>query len=207
MQTCVLHADSKVVLGQMEKECIARELTLERYLALVQGMDSYFKGFMVEYIKRNKNTEADDLVKVAARNTPMPVDVFFQVLEDASVKTVLSEPKVVNIIKGEDWRALIMTCIRHYHEPDNKNEQIRMQQRAKDYQMVSNELYKTSVPGPLLRCPSKAEGQEILWEVHVGISGGHIGAHALAAKVLRHEFYWPAMIDDGAKLVSTCEAY
>jgi hypothetical protein len=128
MQTCVLHADSKVVLGQIEKECIARELTLERYLALVQGMDSYFKGFMVEYIKCNKNTEADDLVKAATRNTPMPVDVFFQVLEDASVKTVLPEPRVINIIEGEDWRPPIMAYLRHYYEPDSKNEQIRMQQ-------------------------------------------------------------------------------
>jgi ribonuclease HI len=35
MQTCVLHTDSKVVSGQIEKECIARETTLERYLGLV----------------------------------------------------------------------------------------------------------------------------------------------------------------------------
>jgi hypothetical protein len=51
-------------------------------------MKSYFKGFMVEYIEWNKNKEADDLAKVLARNTPMLADVFFQVLEDASVKTV-----------------------------------------------------------------------------------------------------------------------
>jgi hypothetical protein len=40
----------------------------------------------------------------------------------------------------------------------------------------------------------------------VGICGGHIGARALAAKVLGQGFYWPAVIDDAAKLVSTCEA-
>jgi hypothetical protein len=32
----------------------------------------------------------------------MLADVFFQVLEDASVKIVPSEPRVVNIIEGED---------------------------------------------------------------------------------------------------------
>jgi ribonuclease HI len=77
VQTCVLHTDSKVVSGQIEKECIARESTLERYLALVQRMGSYFKGFTVEYIKHNKNAKADDLAKVAAHNTPMLADVFF----------------------------------------------------------------------------------------------------------------------------------
>jgi hypothetical protein len=37
-----------------------------------------------------------------------------------------------------------------------------MQQRAKTYQIVGNELYKTSISGPLLRCLSKAEGLETL---------------------------------------------
>jgi ribonuclease HI len=36
VQRCTLRTDSKVVTGQMEKECINRELTLERYLTLVK---------------------------------------------------------------------------------------------------------------------------------------------------------------------------
>jgi hypothetical protein len=40
-------------------------------------MKSYFKGFTVEYIEHNKNTEVDDLAKAATRSTPMPTDVFF----------------------------------------------------------------------------------------------------------------------------------
>jgi ribonuclease HI len=103
VQTCVLRTNSKVVTGQIEKVCIARGPTLERYLALVRRMESYFKGFTVEYIKRNKNTKADDLAKAATCNTLMHADVFFfQVLEDASVETVLSEPRFINIIEGED---------------------------------------------------------------------------------------------------------
>jgi hypothetical protein len=71
-------------------------------------------------------------------------------LEDVSVKTVLLKPRVLNIIEGEDWRAPIMAYLRHYYEPDNKNVQTRMQQRAKCYQIVGNELYNISVLGPLL---------------------------------------------------------
>jgi ribonuclease HI len=51
IQTCMLYTDSKVVLGQIEKECIDREPTLEKYLALVRRMENYFKRFTVEYIK------------------------------------------------------------------------------------------------------------------------------------------------------------
>jgi hypothetical protein len=102
----MLRTDSKVVVGQIEKECIAREPTLKKYLAPVRMMESYFKGFTVEYIELNKNAKANYLVKAATRNIPMPADVFFQVLEDASVKIVLPEPRVINIIEGEDWRAV-----------------------------------------------------------------------------------------------------
>jgi hypothetical protein len=80
-----------VVLGQIQKECIVREPTLERYLALVQCMESYFKGFTVEYIKRNKNTEDDDLAKAATRNTPMSVNVFFKHLKMSSSKGKIGE--------------------------------------------------------------------------------------------------------------------
>jgi hypothetical protein len=47
------------------------------HLGLVRRMENYFKGFIVEYIEQNKNDEADELAKVAARNTPMSADVFF----------------------------------------------------------------------------------------------------------------------------------
>jgi hypothetical protein len=40
------------------KECIAREPTLERYLALVRMMESYFRVFTVEYIECLKMPKA-----------------------------------------------------------------------------------------------------------------------------------------------------
>jgi ribonuclease HI len=51
VQKCIIHTDSKVVSGQIEKECIAREPTLEKYLGLIRKMENYFKEFTVEYIE------------------------------------------------------------------------------------------------------------------------------------------------------------
>jgi hypothetical protein len=65
-------------------------------------MENYFKGFTVEYIERSKNNEADELAKATARNIPLPIDVFFQVVSNASIKTVEMEPMVMNLIEGED---------------------------------------------------------------------------------------------------------
>jgi ribonuclease HI len=86
VQRCILRTDSKVVAGQIEKECIAREPTLEKYLALVRRIEIFFKGFTVEYIDKNKNFEADELVKAAARNNPLPDDVFLETIIDTSIK-------------------------------------------------------------------------------------------------------------------------
>jgi hypothetical protein len=99
---------------------------LEKYLVLVRMMENYFKGFTIEYNERDKNIEVDDLAKAVASNTLMPPNVFYQVLEDASVKKPLPEPKLINIIEGEDWRAPIMVYLCHYYEPDSTTEKIRM---------------------------------------------------------------------------------
>jgi hypothetical protein len=87
-----------VVAGQIEKECLAREPTLKKYLLLVRRMENFFKGFTIEYIDINKNAEADKLAKAAAHNTPLPTDVFLQIISDTSIKIVELEPRVINII-------------------------------------------------------------------------------------------------------------
>jgi hypothetical protein len=99
-----------------------------------------------------------------------------------------------------------MAYLQHYYEPNSTMEQARMQQRVHAYKIVDNNLYKISVSGPLLRYVSKEEGQQILSKVLARVCGGHIGARALAVKVLRQGFYWLAMIDDAVKLVSICKA-
>jgi hypothetical protein len=76
-----------------------------------------------------------------------------------------------------------MAYLRHNYEPNNSTKLTRMHQRVKAYQIIGDELYKTSVLGPLIRCLSKDEGKELLIQTHSGVCIGHIGATALGAKV------------------------
>jgi hypothetical protein len=165
-----------------------------RKVSISSQNNGKIKGFTVEYIDINKNAKADELTKATARNAPLPADIFMQTISDALIKMIEPEPRVINIIQGEDWRASIMAYLRHYYEPDRAIEQMRMQQRAQLYQIVDNDLYKISILGPFLHCVLKAEGQQILSNVHAGVCGCHIGAKALAAKTLGHGFYGPTMI-------------
>jgi hypothetical protein len=66
-------------------------------------MENYFRGFSVEHIERNKNVKADEQAKAAARKTMLPPDVLFQTIKDSSVKTFEPEPRMVNVIQGDDW--------------------------------------------------------------------------------------------------------
>jgi ribonuclease HI len=203
VQCCTLKTDSKII-SQIEKECIVWDETLERYLHVVRRMDTFFKGFTLKHIERPKKTKADELAKVAARKAELPPDVFFQVIKDPSVKTVEPEPRMINIVQGEDWRAQILAYLHHHYEPNSTAELNRMQQRVKAYQIIEDDLYKTSATRPLFCCVSKSEGKELLAQIHSCLCGGHIGARALMAKVFRQGFYWPSLFNNASKLVKTC---
>jgi ribonuclease HI len=50
IQHCIMKIDSKVIASQIEKQCMARDETLERYLAAILRMENFFKGFIIQYI-------------------------------------------------------------------------------------------------------------------------------------------------------------
>lgn len=50
------------------------------------------------------------------------------------------------------------------------------------------------------------EGLELLREIHNGTCRSHSGPRALAAKVIRQGFYWPAVICTTNQVTRSCEA-
>jgi hypothetical protein len=58
----------------------------------------------------------------------------------------------------------------------------------------------------MLKCITETEGIEILREVHSGTYGSHSGPRALAAKVIRQGFFWPAIICTANRVTRSCEA-
>jgi ribonuclease HI len=126
VQNYIIKTDSKVIVTQIKKECIARDNTLEKYLTLIRRMENYFRRFLVEHIDRNKNAEAGELANATVRKTMLPLDVFIQTIEDSSVKTIELELRMVNAIQGKNWRASIMTYLYHHYELENNTELLRM---------------------------------------------------------------------------------
>ena len=58
---------------------------------------------------------------------------------------------------------------------------------------------------PSLNASRGKDTEYVLREVHEGICGNHIGARALAGKVLRQGYYWPTILRDAIDLVRRCK--
>jgi hypothetical protein len=80
-----------------------------------------------------------------------------------------------------------------------------MLDRVRPYVIIEGELFKQGACSPLLRCLSRAEGQELMKEISSGICGAHIGSRPLLGKVFRQGFYWQKVASDSADLVQKCE--
>jgi hypothetical protein len=102
--------------------------------------------------------------------------------------------RIANLIMAEDWRAPITLFLQGYYHPSDINEAKRLKHRSQDFTLIEGQLYQKGVSQPMLKCVTETEGVQILREVHNGTCSSHAGPRALAAKVIRQGFYWPAMI-------------
>jgi ribonuclease HI len=212
--TCIVKTDSKVVAGQVEKEYSAKDPALMQYLTVVRSLERQFKGFTLQHVDRARNEEADALAKGAARGETLPSDVFYHVVctpavrnpEGLQVTNDVEGHRIVNLIMTEDWQAPITLFLQGYYDPSDVNEAKRLKHRSRDFVLFGGQLYKKGISQPMLKCVTETEGIQILREVHSGICGSHSGPRALAAKVIRQGFYWPAIICAANRVTRSCEA-
>jgi ribonuclease HI len=201
----VLKSDSQVIIGHIDKSSKARDLKLEKYLDTVQRMEASFEDFSAKNIPRGENEHADLLAKSAAQGLPLPSEVFFETIKAPSVE--LMERAVLTIlpVHSEDWRTENVSFLQGNY-PSNDEVYIKiMQARTRPYMIIEGDLCKQGVCSPLLKYLSRAEGQELMKEIHAGVCGAHIGSRPLLGKVFRQGFYWPKAASDAADLVQKCE--
>jgi ribonuclease HI len=212
--TYIIKTDSKVVAGQIEKDCSEKDPALLQYLTAVRSLEKQFKGFTLQHVDRARNKEADVLAKAAARGEALPSDVFYHVIgtsavhspEGLQITTNTEGHRIVNLIMVEDWRAPITLFLQGYYHPGDVNEAKRLKHRSRDFTLIEGQLCKKGISQPMLKCVTETEGLQILREVHSGTCGSHSGPRVLAAKVIRQGFYWPAIICAANRVMRSCEA-
>ena len=119
-------------------------------------------------------------------------------LNGVEVSPVMSEPSWIDPI----WDYLIEGLLLN----DSK-EASKLRTRSARFTVHRGSLYKRGFFTPILKCIARKDADYVLREVHEGICGNHIGARALAGKVLRHGYYWPTMLRDTTDLVRKCKIF
>jgi hypothetical protein len=170
-----------------------------------EGWRLLSKVFSVKNIPRGENEHADLLAKSAAQGLPLPSEVFFETIKAPSVELMERAVLAISPVQSEDWRTEIISFLQGNCLSDDEAYNKRMEARTRSYVIIEGELYKHGVCSPLLKCLSRAEGIELMKEIHAGLCGSHIGYRPLLGKVFRQGFYWPKASSDATKLVQKCE--
>jgi ribonuclease HI len=201
----ILKTDSQVIAGHVDKSSKARDSKLEKDLDTVRRLEASFEGFSVKNIPRGENEHADLLAKLAAQGLPLPSEIFFETIKAPSVELMERAVLVISLVHSEDWRTEIIFFLQGNCLLDDEAYNKRMEARTRLYVIIEGELYKHGVYSPLLKCLSRAEGVELMKEIHAGLCGSHIGSRPLLGKVFRQGFYWLKAASDAAELVQKCE--
>ena len=73
--------------------------------------------------------------------------------------------------------------------PNEPKEASKLKSRSARFTIHRGTLYKRGFFTPILKCIVGEDTDYVLREVHEGVCGNHIGAKALAGKVLRQGYY------------------
>ena len=114
-----------------------------------------------------------------------PLGTFLETLHQPAAKTLNEMAATILPIETTNWRAPLLSFLSGTKELEDPIAIHSIQHRARGYRLIEGALYKTSVCAPLLRCISRQEGANLIWEIHEGLCGNHLAPRVLAGMALR----------------------
>ena len=197
-------SDSQLVVRQIEDTYKAKSGRMILYLRKVRDLLKKFVLVQVRHIPRAENSRADALAKLAtasqedlSRSTPV------EYLAEPSID--LCDVEVSQVGSEPSWMEPIWDYIIDGRLPDDPKEATKIRTRSARFTNHKGSFYKRGFFTPILKCIAGKDTEYVLREVHEGICGNHIGARALAGKVLRQGYYWPTILRDATDLVRRCK--
>ncbi|XP_022019313.1 uncharacterized protein LOC110919349 [Helianthus annuus] len=198
------HVDSLLVAGQINGLYDAKGEVMALYLEQTRELLQQFNSYKVVHINKSENKPTDALSKLAST-------AFRHLVKDVRIE-VLKNPFVllrqVSVIKigSSSWMTPIIQYLQAGILPKNKAETRKIQNKALFYQMDGGILYRRSYLGPLLRYVDPQDANYLIWEIHEGICGIHIGPRMVVAKIMNAGYYWPGMHVDAMNELHKCDA-
>ena len=174
------------------------------YLKRVRDLMKKFALVQVRHIPRIENSRADAVEKLAtASQEDLSRSMHVEYLAEPSID--LYDVEVAPIGFEPSWMDPIWDYIIDGRLPDDPKEASKTRTRSARFTNHKGCLYKRGFFTPILKCITGKDANYVLREVHEGVCGNHIGARALAGKVLRQGYYWPTILRDATNLVRRCK--
>jgi hypothetical protein len=214
----LVYGDSLLVIQQVNKEWDCNKETMDAYVQEVRRLKNKFFGLEVHRVVREHNVGADILSKLGSTRAQVPVGVFVQELTQPSITSSpqvttgasLQQPDREVMMLGEDWREAYIDFIWNQRLPVGMDarrvEAARVMRRSKGFVLVNNKLYRRGArSGVLMKCVTREDGYDILWEIHEGVCGNHTASRTLVGKAYRAAFWWPTAMSNAEDLVRRCQ--
>uniref|UniRef100_A0A2N9FLW9 Uncharacterized protein n=1 Tax=Fagus sylvatica TaxID=28930 RepID=A0A2N9FLW9_FAGSY len=170
----LVYCDSQLVVNQISGNYAAKDEKMKMYLV-----------------------EAKSLASAVAPELRRIISVGVQSLPSVG-GDIINE--VCSVDQSPSWMSPILAYLKNDILPADRKEADRIRRVAPRY-WVSKEgnLYRRSYTGPYLRCVHPDTVQNLLWEIHEGVCGGHTGGRSLAHRAIGQGYWWPYMQKDAAQ--------
>ncbi|XP_071705040.1 uncharacterized protein [Rutidosis leptorrhynchoides] len=197
--------DLQLVANQFSGSFDAHELSMQKYLKLLQESATRFQHFELAQVPRRQNKKADALSKLAALTfSHFQKQVWVEELPSKSIDNDLMVASVEE--EQPNWMEPITQYIRNNVLPNDKREAHLVRERVPMYIIQNDVLYRKSYCGLMMRCVGPVEAEMIVDEVHNGSCALHWGYKTIVAKIMRMGYFWPSLYHDVAKIVKRCKS-
>ncbi|KAL2250131.1 UNVERIFIED_CONTAM: Transposon Tf2-11 polyprotein [Sesamum indicum] len=196
--------DSQLVALQIEGTYETREKTMTSYRDIVKRWMGKFGKCSILQVPRAENDKVDALSKFGATMTGIKNQKLTALVREQSV--IIEKIELQAVSEVESWKDEIDKYLEDGTLPNDPFKAKRVRFRAARFTLLSGQLYKRTVDGPLLKCLDEERDEYVMREIPEGSYGNHSGARSLAQKIVRQGYFWPTMVKDMKELVKRCES-
>jgi hypothetical protein len=173
-----------------------------------EGIRGKWITVMLEYdleIKTTKLIKGQGLEKLMVQSNfdVLGFNFIVDLLENPQEETVL---QVSQKFIDSPWSIDIIYVLRNLQAPPGlrKTKSIFLKLKVAKFFIMYNYLYWKDPGGILLNCLLEEDTKRAIKEFHKGDCGGHHYQKTIAQKILREGLYWPGIVLDVYKEISSC---
>lgn len=153
----VVKSDSHLIAGHFDKSFMVRDPEMARYLTMVRTAGKHFLSITIQATTRGGNEAVDRLAKLSSSGKRPPPEVFYEILMELSAASkaqgVAAEAQgaacLVLEIAEVDWRDTTRKYLTS-EDPEDTIEANCICHRARNYHIISGQLYKGGICPPFL---------------------------------------------------------